>query len=51
MYDLLYVLLIFLLELPSPFLGTRAATLVDWHDAVRHTEGLFEAAILTTASF
>ena len=51
MNDLLNVLLIFLLELPSPFSGTGAATLGDWHDEVRHTDGLFETAILTTASF
>ena len=28
-----------------------AAKLGVWHDEVRHTEGLFEAAVLITASF
>ena len=51
MNDLLNVLLIYLLVLPFPYSGTGAATLGVWHGEVRHTEDLFEAAILTTASF
>ena len=51
MIDLIKVLLIFLFEFPFPYSGTGAAAPGAWHDEVRHSEGLFEAAILTTTSF
>ena len=45
------MLLIYLLESPSPSRTQGAATLGAWHDEVMHAEGLAEAAILTSASF
>ena len=48
MNDLFYVLLIYLIEFPFPYLGTGTPTLGIWHDELMHTVGLFEAAFLTS---
>ena len=48
MNDLFFVLLIYLLEPPFPYLGAGTATLGIWHDELMHMVDLFEAAFLTT---
>ena len=51
MNDLFNLLRFYLLGFTFPYSGTGAAAPGTWHDEVWHTEGLFEAAVLTTTSF